>query len=109
MEVAATQTLEGLSDQLRKFQTEQQERITEFFTVQQQNLQQDLDEFQYHAQETLHAGIFGADHPNPRARHTPPPSRAIPVETDTSSAEEAPPSREHSATPPPPPSSGPQK
>ena len=33
------------------------------------NLQQDLDEFQYHAPETLHAGIFGEDHLNPRV-HT---------------------------------------
>ena len=107
MEVATTQVLDGFSDQLQRFKTDQQARIEEFFTVQQQNLQQDLDEFQYHAQETLHAGIFGADHPNPRARYAPPPSRAIPVETDIPCQEddvpgqEAPPSRARSATPPP--------
>ena len=82
MEVATTQTLDGLAEKLKTFKTEQQAYIEDFFNVQQQNLQQDLDEFQYHAQETLHAGIFGPDHPNPRARYAPPPSRAIPVETD---------------------------
>ena len=96
MAIATTQALDGLSEKLRRFQTEQQERIEEFFTVQQQNLQQDLDEFQYHAQETLHAGIFGADHPNPRARHARPPSRTIPVETEIQN-NESPPS--HNATP----------
>ena len=82
MEVATTQTLDGLAEKLTTFRTEQQAHIDDFFNVQQQNLQQDLDEFQYHAQETLHAGIFGPDHPNPRARNAPPPSRAIPEETD---------------------------
>ena len=80
MEVATTQTLDGLSDKLTAFKNEEQANIEDFFNVHQQNFQQDLDEFQCHAQETLHAGIFGPDHPNPRARYAPPPSRAIPVE-----------------------------
>jgi hypothetical protein len=44
--------------------------LDKFFEVSKMNLQQDLDEFQYHhAPETLYAGTFGEDHLNPRA-HT---------------------------------------
>jgi hypothetical protein len=82
MEVAATQTLDHLSTSLKTFHAERKAEIDEFFEVSKMNLQQDLDEFQYHAQETLHAGIFGEDHPNPRARHAAPPSRAIAVESE---------------------------
>jgi hypothetical protein len=82
MEVAATQVLDKLSTSLTTFHEEGKAEIDEFFEVSKMNLQQDLDEFQYHAQETLHAGIFGEDHPNPRARHTAPPSRAIAVESE---------------------------
>jgi hypothetical protein len=80
MEVAATQTLDMLTEKLKTFHDTQQAKIEEFVTVQTQNLEMDLDEFRFHAQETLHAGIFGPDMPNPRARYAQPPSRAIPVE-----------------------------
>ena len=80
MEVAATQTLDTLTEKLKNFHDVQHAKIEEFVTVQTQNLQMDLDEFRFHAQETLHAGIFGPDMPNPRARYVEPPSRAIPVE-----------------------------
>ena len=82
MEVAATQVLDKLSTSLTTFHDARKAEIDEFFEVAKLNLQQDLDEFQYHAQETLHAGIFGEDHPNPRARHAAPPSRAIAVESE---------------------------
>ena len=92
MEVASTQTLDKLSTSLKAFHDVQRADIDEFFKVAQMNLQQDLDEFQYHAQETLHAGIFGEGHPNPRARHAAPPSRAIAVEAeeDATGARQAP-------------------
>ena len=80
MEVAATQTLDTLTARLKTFHDKQQAKIEEFVTVQTQNLEMDLDEFRFHAQETLHAGIFGPGMPNPRARYVKPPSRAIPIE-----------------------------
>ena len=80
MEAAATQTLDTLTEKLKTFQETQHALIQEFVTVQTQNLKMDLDEFRFHAQETLHAGIFGPDMPNPRAPYVEPPSRAIPVE-----------------------------
>ena len=81
MEVAATQTLDTFTEKLKTFQETQQAMvIQEFVTVQTQNLQMDLDESRFHAQETLHAGIFGPDVPKSRARYVEPPSRAISVE-----------------------------
>ena len=83
MEVVATQILDKLSiSRLKTFHDERKAEINEFFELSKMNQQQDLDEFQYHAQETLHAGIFGEDHPNPRARHAAPPSWAIAVESE---------------------------
>jgi hypothetical protein len=82
MEVAATQTLDKLSTSMKTFHGQQKAEIEELFQVAQMNLQQDLDEFQFHLQETLHAVIFGADHPNPRAQHAEPSSRAIAVEAE---------------------------
>ena len=82
MEVAATQTLDKFSTSLKTIHEQQNAEIEEFFQVAQMNLQQGLDKFQYHAQETLHAGIFGADHPNPRAQHAEPPLRVIAVEAE---------------------------
>ena len=73
LEVASTQILDTLTEKLKTFHDVQKATIEEFVTVQTQNLEMDLDAFHFHAQETLHAGIFGPDMPNPRAQYVNPP------------------------------------
>ena len=82
MEIASQQTLDSLSKLLKEYKETQTAHIKEFCEVKLQELQSDLDSFQYHAQEILHTEIFGSEIPNTRARYVPPPSQAIPVEEE---------------------------
>jgi hypothetical protein len=82
MEVATRQTLDSLTKDLDQYREAQRVQIKEFCEVKLQELQSDLDSFQYHAQEILHTEIFGPGVPNPRAKYAPPPTTTIPVEDE---------------------------
>ena len=82
MEVASRQTLDWLAVALQEYKDTQTRHIQEFREEKLQELQSDLDSFQYHAQEILHTGIFGKDVPNSRAQYAPPRSKAVPVEEE---------------------------